>query len=122
MSPEKKSLLLPVLLITIGTGWLLSTLGIAPEIDWVWTLGLAVIGLLTFAVGGFDKFTVVIGPFFILASGLSVLRQTNRLQPDIEIPIFVIAAGVLLMIARTRSIPIPNWIDQAATQRDTENQ
>ena len=121
MMPDKKTLLLPILLITVGSGWLLTTLGVLPGIDWVWTLGLAVIGLLTFAVGGFDKVTVVIGPFFIIASCLSILRQTDRLHLDIEIPILVITAGALLLIARTPAIPNPMWIiqDPNAIKQDT---
>ena len=112
MTPDKKTLLLPILLITVGAEWLLTTLGVTPGIDWVWTLGLAVVGLLTFAVGGFDKVTVVFGPFFIFASCLSILRQTDRLHVDIEVPILVIIAGVLLLIARMPAIPIPKWIIQ----------
>ena len=121
MMPDKKTLLLPILLITVGAGWLLTTLGVLPGIDWVWTLGLAVIGLLTFAVSGFDKVTVVIGPFFILASCLSILRQTDRLHLDIEVPILVITAGVLLLVARTPAIPNPKWIiqDPKANKQDT---
>jgi hypothetical protein len=110
MTPDKKTLFFPFLLITIGTGWLLTTLGIAPGIDWIWTLGLAVVGLLTFVVGGFDKVTVVIGPFFLVASCLSVARQTGRLKLDIEVPILVILAGVLLLIARSPVVPIPTWV------------
>jgi hypothetical protein len=97
-------------LITVGSGWLLSVLEVAPGIDWIWTLGLAVVGFLTFAVGGFDKLTIVVGPYFILASCLSILRQTNRLELDIEVPILVIAAGVLLLIARLPRVPVPAWI------------
>jgi hypothetical protein len=110
MRPDKKTLILPLLLIAVGSGWLLTTLGVAPGINWIWTLGLAVVGFLTFALGGLDKFTVVAGPFFILASSLSVLRQTDRLRLDVEVPILVIAVGLLLMIARLPSIPIPAWI------------
>jgi len=110
MTPEKKTIVLPILLITIGAGWLLTTLEVTPGIDWVWTLGLAVVGLLTFATAGFDKVTVVVGPFFILASCLSILRQTGRLHLDIEVPVLVIAAGALLLIARTPTIPIPKWV------------
>ncbi len=80
MKPDKRTLILPLLLIAVGVGWLLTTLGVAPGIDWVWTLGLAIVGLLTFAIGGIDKVSVVIGPFFILASMLSILRQTGRLR------------------------------------------
>ena len=109
MKPNKKTLLLPVLLIVVGVGWLLTTLGVAPGIDWVWTLGLAAVGLLTFVVGGFDKITFVAGVFFIVTSVLSVLRQTGRISLDIEVPVLVILAGVLLLSARHPSIPIPEW-------------
>jgi hypothetical protein len=112
MKSDKTTLVLPILLITVGAGWLLTTLGVAPGINWVWTLGLAVVGLLTLAVSGFDKVSVVIGPLFIAASVLSVLRQTGRLHADIEVPILVIFAGVLLLVARTPAIPIPKWIIQ----------
>ena len=108
--PDKKTLVLPILLIAVGVGWLLTTLGIAPGIDWIWTLGLAVVGFLAFAVGGFDKVTFVTGTFFIVASCLALLRQTDRLRPDIEVPILVILAGVLLLVARHPSIPVPKWL------------
>ncbi|MFM7095987.1 hypothetical protein EBX93_01185 [bacterium] len=110
MNPDKKTLLFPILLISVGVGWLLTTLGVVPGVDWVWTLGLASVGFLTFAVGGFDKITMVVGPFSILASGLSILRQTNRLQVDLEVPILIIIMGILLWIARLPGIPIPKWI------------
>jgi hypothetical protein len=117
MTTDKKTLLLPILLITVGSGWLLTTLKIAPGIDWVWTLALAVVGLLTLTLYGLDKVTLVIGPFFIAASCLSVLRQTGRLHIDIEVPILVILAGVLLLVARSASVPVPAWALQQA-QRD----
>ncbi|MBI1348267.1 hypothetical protein GC163_18490 [bacterium] len=105
-----KSLVIPLLLIIVGSGWLLTTLDIVPGIDWVWTLGIAGVGLLTFLVGGFNKATVVVGSFFIIMSLLSVLRQTGRISIDIEIPILVILAGVLLLIIRHPAIPMPKWM------------
>jgi hypothetical protein len=110
MKPDKKTLLLPILLITIGIGWLLSTLGVAPKIDWIWTLGLAATGFLAFAIWGFDKATIVIGPFFLAASLLSVLRQTERITMDLEVPILVIFSGVLLLFARMPIFPSPKWM------------
>ena len=107
-----KTLIVPVMLITFGSGWLLTTLGVAPQIDWVWTLGIAVVGVLAFALGGIDKVTVVVGPFFLLAAFLSVLRQTGRLRIDMEVPILIIAIGILLLIARLHSIPAPAWLVQ----------
>src|SRR5262245_9608962 len=105
-----KSLVVPILLITFGTGWLLTTLGVAPRIDWVWTLGIAITGILTFALGGIDKVTVAVGPFFLLASFLSILRQTGRLRIDIEVPVLIIAAGILLLVAGLPSVPSPAWL------------
>jgi hypothetical protein len=105
-----KTLIVPILLITFGVGWLLTTLGVAPQIDWVWTLGIAIVGVLAFALGGIDKVTVVVGPFFLLASFLSILRQTGRMRIDLEVPILIIAAGVLLLIARLPALPAPTWL------------
>lgn len=93
------------------------TLGIVPDIDWLWTLALATIGLLFFAVGGFDKFTLVGGAWFLAASGLSVLRQTGRLPLNTEIPILVITAGVLLLVARFPAVPTPEWVIPRSAQK-----
>ncbi|GIW95441.1 MAG: hypothetical protein KatS3mg110_3482 [Pirellulaceae bacterium] len=56
MQPNKKSLFVSVLLIALGAGWLLTTLGIVPEVIWIWTMGLAALGILAFIISGFDKF------------------------------------------------------------------
>jgi hypothetical protein len=117
MNPDKKTLILPVLLIAVGGGWLLTTLGVAPGIDWVWTLGLMVVGFLTFLVGGFDKVTFVAGVFFIVTSCLSVLRQTGRITIDVEVPILVILAGVLLLAARHPAVPVPKWVVEQPKQK-----
>lgn len=104
------NLAVPVLIITIGAGWLLTTLGIVPEIDWIWTLGLAVTGVLAFVLGGWNKFSVIVGPMLLLASVFSLLRQTGQMSMEHEIPILTIAFGVLLLVARSDSIPAPEWI------------
>jgi hypothetical protein len=112
MTHDKRTLLVPILAITLGSGWLLTALDVAPRIDWVWTLCLAVVGLLTLAVGGIDKVTVVVGPFFLIASCLSVFRQAGRMSVDVEVPILVILAGVLLLIARSAVVPMPKWVSE----------
>lgn len=109
MGPEKKSLAIAMLIITVGAGWLLTTLGVGQGIVWVWTLGLAIAGLLTFLISGVDKVSVVVGPFFIVASVLSILRQQSSLPLDMELPILVILAGVLVLVARMKGIPAPKW-------------
>ena len=118
MNANRQSIVLPVLLIGVGGGWLLSVMGIVPEINWVWTLGLAVFGFLTFAVGGLDKMTVVVGTFFIVTSCLSVLRQTGHLPLDYEVPILVMVAGALMLVARHPSIPIPQWVLDNPKQKE----
>lgn len=113
MNPDRKTLVLPIMLIVVGTGWLLTTLGITPNIDWIWTLGIAAVGFLTFVVSGFDKFSVVAGTFFIVTSLLSVLRQSGMISLDVEVPILVIVVGILLLVVRHPSIPVPDWVKNA---------
>lgn len=108
---SRTSLIVPVLLIAIGTGWLLASMGIAPKILWVWTLGLGAIGVLTFLVWGLDKVTVVLGPLFLLASVLSVLRQSERITVNAELPLLIIAAGVLALVAHLPGVPVPAWLE-----------
>jgi hypothetical protein len=121
MNSDKKTLLLPILVIVIGAGWLISALGYAPDIDWLWTISLALAGIATFLLAGFDKVTVVVGPFFLAASGLSILRQTERLSFDIEVPVLVILVGLLLLVARSPAVPVPNWVlEDKPPTRDRE--
>lgn len=105
----RSTLLLPVALIVLGGGWLLSSLGFVPEIDWVWTIGLAAVGVLAFLLGGWNKASFVAGLFFAAASLLSVLRQTGRMQPNVEVPGLVLWLGLLLLAAHHRRIPAPDW-------------
>ena len=118
MRSNRGSVWLPWLLITLGVAWLLSTLGFVPKIDWLWTLGLAVVGLLTLATGGINKFSIVVGPFFLLASLLSVLRQTGLLTLNLEVPVLLIAVGLLMLVARLESIPSPRWRGQEPEKRE----
>ena len=119
----KGPLVLSILIITVGVGWLLTAQGVGPGIDWVWTLGLGVVGFLTFVLsGGFDKVSVVLGPCFIVASFLSILRQRGQLRVDTEIPILVILVGVLMLVARMPAVRTPRWaivpdLDDGRTKR-----
>jgi len=109
-SNSRASLVIPILIIVVGVGWLLTAKGVSPGVNWIWTLGLGVIGILTFVVSkGFDKVSVVIGPFFLLASLLSVLRQTGQLSVEIEVPLLVISVGALLLAAQLPAVPKPSW-------------
>lgn len=101
---------LSIFIIAIGIGDLLTTLDIIPGVDWVWTLALAVVGILTIVFsGGFDKVSVVIGPFLLVGSGLSILRQTGYLDPKLEASIVVILVGVLLFVSQLNAVRPPRW-------------
>jgi hypothetical protein len=119
---DKKAAFLPILLIVFGVGWLLTSLGIAPSIDWIWTLGIGTVGLLTLAFGGVNKFTVVVGPFLILSSAFAYLRQLGILRFEVEAPLLVIVFGALLLTAQMPAIPIPNWVvkDPPSNQKINE--
>ena len=110
-TPSKKTLIVPILMIAIGVGWLLTVQGVIPQVNWIYSLGTSAIGLLCFILFGFDKVSIVLGPFFLVASLLSVLRQTGQISLDSELPILVIVIGILLLIARFPFVPMPNWID-----------
>jgi hypothetical protein len=108
---SKGPLTLSILIITVGVGWLLTAQGFGPGVNWVWTLGLGVVGILTFIIsGGLDKFSAVVGPFFLVSSVLSILRQTGHLAAETEVPVLVIAVGVLMLVAQMRWVPVPKWL------------
>jgi hypothetical protein len=102
-----KGLVVPVLVIVLGVTWLLNILRVLPGVDWIWTVGLAAVGVLTLLVGGINKLTVVVGPFLMVGSVCSLLRQLDVLPIDREIPILTIALGILMLIAQVLSLPVP---------------
>lgn len=110
MTPRIKAAGIPVLIITLGTGWLLTVQGILPGVNWVWVVGLGMAGVLTMALGGIDKFTMLVGPFLIVSSGFSLLRQTGRLTVDSEVPCLVILFGILLLIVQLSPLQAPKWL------------
>src|SRR5262245_38090555 len=99
-SSSRARLIIPILIVVVGVGWLLTALGVGSGINWVWTLGLGFIGIMIFVVAkGVDKVSIVLGMFFLLANLFSLLRQIGQLTLDIEVPLLVISLGVLLLIA-----------------------
>ncbi len=86
----------------MGLAWLLNTLNVVPDVDWVWSLGLMAAGVLTLTIGGITKTTLVVGPLLLVGSVFSVLRQTGRLQEPHEIPLLVILLGALMLWVQLR--------------------
>ena len=112
MSMARGPVLFPILLIALGTGWLLTTLKVVPGVDWIWILMLAVVGLLPILLGGLDRFSVPIAAFMAVCTGASLLRQTGRMAVNTEVPVLVIAAGVILLASRLLPLPPPRWLQE----------
>jgi len=110
MSGFRTRFIVPILVILLGVTWLLNVLKILPGVDWIWTVGLAAVGILALAVGGINKLTVVVGPFLMVASVCSILRQTGRLEIDREVPILTIVLGGLLLVVQVLNLPLPEML------------
>lgn len=100
-----KDAALPVVLILLGATWLLHTLHWLPDVHWLWVIGLAGAGVAILLLDGITKSSIVAGPLLILAGLMSFLRQQYGLGWNIEIPVMLIAAGMLMLVARAPAIP-----------------
>ena len=105
MPKLKSEVVIPALLVAVGIGWLMASLGILPGVDWAWSIGLGAAGVLWLACGGINKGTIVIGPFLLIASALSVVRQTEQMKLEVEVPCLVIALGALLLVSTLSNLP-----------------
>lgn len=110
MDSKKTGIASAIAIMTLGIAWLLNNVGILPAVEWIWTLGLAITGILTIAIAGLDKGTVVVGPFLIIGSFFSILRQTGNISINYEIPILVIIFGLLLLVAILSRLKNPKWL------------
>jgi hypothetical protein len=111
-----KGLVVPVLVTVLGVTWLLNVLNVLPRVDWIYTVGLAAVGVLTLLVGGVNKLTAVVGPFLMVASICSLLRQLDALPVDREVPILTIVLGILMLIAQVLSLPLPEILKSEDVQ------
>jgi len=102
---SSRSAIGPIVLLIIGVLILMGQFGIMPRLPTLWTGGLAGCGILTFVFNGFNKSTLVIGSFLLVAAVMSVLRTNKILEIENEIPIIFIVLGVLMLVARSASIP-----------------
>jgi hypothetical protein len=78
---------------------------ILPGVNWVWTIGLAAGGVFVLALGGLNKLSIVVGPFLIIASVFSLLRQRGAINVDHEVPSLVIALGALMLLSAIAPLP-----------------
>jgi len=120
MKKNKTGIIVPVLIITVGVAWLLNTLNVLPGVDWVWTGGLGVCGILAIVIGGLNKLTIVVSPFLLIGSILSIMRQTGKMSVDLEVPILFILFGILLLIAHLLPLKLPQSMLESEEQEEQE--
>ncbi|MDO8301028.1 MAG: hypothetical protein Q7T64_15145 [Lacisediminimonas sp.] len=95
----------PIVLIVLGVSWLLKSLDWMPDAHWLWILGLAGSGVAVLVLDGITKSSVVAGPLLILAGGLYFAHQYYHLGWRFILPVMLVAAGCLMLVARSPSIP-----------------
>jgi hypothetical protein len=95
----------PIFLVVLGAVWLLDSLDWLPAAQWIWILGLILAGVLILMLDRITKSSIVAGPLLMLAGALSYFRYYHGLGWRFIIPAMLLAAGVLMLIARLPSIP-----------------
>ncbi len=108
-----KDAVFPVILITLGAAWLLNSLDWLPGVHWLWISGLTGAGIAILLLDGITKSSIVAGPLLILAGILSFMRQYYDLPWRFIFPVMLMAAGVLMLVARLPSVPHSRELDRA---------
>lgn len=99
--------IVPSVVIILGVSWLLDSLSVMPEVNWVRTVGLATAGALVLILGGANRLTVVAGPLLVTKSVCMLLTQTGLLAKHSEMPVLVIVLGCLLLLVQALRLPTP---------------
>jgi hypothetical protein len=115
MKSRKTAIAISLLIIALGIAWLANVMQGDSRIDWFWPTGLGVSGILLLTVAKLDRFNFIVGVCLIVCSVLSILRQFNKLDKNIEVPVLFITVGVLLLLAHMLKIPASNEDPTALT-------
>ena len=108
MKSRKPAIAISFLIIALGVAWLLNAMRIAPNLDWIWIIGLGVSGILLLTVTRLDRFNFIAGVSLIVSSVLAALRQSGKLTINIEAPVLFITVGILLFLAQLLPLRSPS--------------
>ncbi|WP_137939270.1 hypothetical protein [Chitinivorax sp. B] len=100
-----RTALIPVALIVIGLAWLLEEFHFFPEVSWLWITAFVAGGVAILVIDGINKSSVITGPLLIGAGLTTFLRQHFDLSLRVQLPVLMVLLGVLMLIARSPSIP-----------------
>jgi hypothetical protein len=95
-----RNTIFPIVLIILGIAWLLDSFNWLPQVHWLWIFGLSGAGVVILWLDGVNKSSIVVGPLLILAGFLSFVRQYFEIGWRHTFPVMLIAAGVLMLVAR----------------------
>ena len=119
MKSRKPALAISFLIVALGVAWLLNAMRIAPNLDWIWIIGLGVSGILLLTVTRLDRFNFITGITLIVSSVLAALRQSGRLTINIEAPVLFITVGILLFVAQLLPLaPTSSETEKLPADRD----
>ena len=96
---------LPITLIVIGVVWLLWNQGWLPERNWVIAGGFIAGGIAVLVANRVTKSSIVTGPLLIAIGIAWALRDAFGLRWTVIIPALLVLLGVLMLVARSSSIP-----------------
>jgi len=100
----------PLVIIVLGLAWLLTTLGVGAAIDWMSAAGLGLVAVVALLLGGLNKLTVVVTPWFLAASACSVLHDTAVVGANVIVPVLVILLGCLVLAAVLLNLRAPGFM------------
>lgn len=108
-SMTKSALSMGVVLMLIGSGWLLTVWKVVPGVNWIWIAALGMAGLVPVALGGLNKVTAFAAGFMVAASFASLLRQMEKISINVEVPALVVVAGLLIVLITILPTKPPEW-------------
>jgi hypothetical protein len=92
--------------LVVGFISLMSSLNYLPDINWVWVLLLLGMSGVSLTMG-LNKVSFVLAGTFLAASVGSVLRQTGRISLNVEVPVLIMIAGALILVAMVCKLRTP---------------
>ena len=103
-------------IIVIGVVSLLASLNYLPDINWAWVLTLTALGGVSL-MGGLNKVSFVVAGTFFASSVGSVLRQTGMVKLNVEVPLLIIFAGVLVLVGMVLKLRSPAMLSSVRVPR-----
>jgi hypothetical protein len=93
-------IVIPLIVIVLGTAWLLTSLEILPQVNWVFVLLLAAAGGLLLLLRPLSRARLVAGLIMPTVALGELLHDLSWLARDIEVPVLVILGGGYAFIAQ----------------------